>query len=257
VIRISPKVFLSLSFFLILLAFTSCKKINEATELGADLIPAVDNINTFDLSLNTITDNKLFNDTAELGLLDPISIGNLSDPEFGSTVASGYFSISRSAYGFYPFIATRPDSVTIDSVVLSLGYVGYYGDTNSTQTVRVFEIDPSSDFNDTTLYKYSSSPSLFKTSGTQLGSKTFRISDLKNPVTIINKRVITKRYVPSLLSLPPKRLKSRDPVLSSMSFWKTKAVSPEVLTLSINRTRGGKKISSLIEGNRVAINSAR
>lgn len=31
--------------------FFSCTKINEATELGDDLIPAVDNVNTFDTTL--------------------------------------------------------------------------------------------------------------------------------------------------------------------------------------------------------------
>ena len=199
-IRIDLNVLLYLTIFLGLLSFNSCKKINEATELGADLIPAVDNINTFERALNTLTDNRLLNDSAELFLSDFIAIGNLNDPEFGNTTASGFFNISRTAFGFYPFIATKPDSVSIDSVVLSLGYAGFYGDTNSTQTVRVFEIDPTSNFNDTTLYKFSTSPSNFKTVGSQLGSKTFKVSDLNDSMTIFRKRDTSK--VINVLRIP-------------------------------------------------------
>jgi len=48
--------------FLSSLHFLSCKKINEATELGGDLIPAVDNVTTFDTTLTVEAYNFLFTD---------------------------------------------------------------------------------------------------------------------------------------------------------------------------------------------------
>ncbi|HET6993548.1 MAG TPA: hypothetical protein VFI06_01140, partial [Chitinophagaceae bacterium] len=44
----------------LLILFTSCKKINEATELGADLIPPIDNVTTFDTSITVEAYNDIF-----------------------------------------------------------------------------------------------------------------------------------------------------------------------------------------------------
>jgi hypothetical protein len=175
------------ALFLSSLYFLSCKKINEATELGSDLIPEVDNINTFELLLETETDNSLLNDTTDLVYQDDAAIGSLNDPEFGKTEGSAYFSISSAAgYPKYPFL-NKSGSVAIDSVVLSLSYEGGYGDTLGTQTLRVFELDPSANLkNDTTLYKFSGNT--FPTIGPELGSKTFSISALKDSLTITRPR---------------------------------------------------------------------
>lgn len=175
-------ILLSSLFFLF-----SCKKINEATELGDDLVPAVDNIHTFEVALSTVTNNLLFNDTTEVGYSDLLALGDLNDPEFGHTHANIDFSIAPSSFGIYPFVGNNPDSLKIDSVVLSLSYHAAYGDTvnNGLQTVRVFEIDQNSGFNDTTLYKYSDPTSDFATTGAELGSKTFSIKSLKDSVTLI------------------------------------------------------------------------
>jgi hypothetical protein len=167
------------------LLFLSCKKLNEATELGGDLIPAVDNVNTFELSLETETDNILFlNDTTELLFQDQTAIGALNDPEFGKTQASSYFNISSSIYSKYPFI-NKTGTVEIDSVVLSLGYKGVYGDSTSMQTLRVFEVNPSSTLYDTAFYKYAGTD--FTTTGAELGFKTFAITSLNDTIPVIRK----------------------------------------------------------------------
>ncbi len=169
--------------------FSACKKLNESTELGGGLIPAVDNIKTFETYLDVITDNKDFQDTTKVYYNDNLAVGHIStDPEFGSTHADAYFNISSSFYPYYPFI--NKDSVDIDSVVLSLSYNSYYGDTNSAQTIRVFEIAPSAPFTDTSLYKYDQTP--FQLTGGQLGSKTFLVKNLKDSVLHIRKRDTTK-----------------------------------------------------------------
>jgi hypothetical protein len=169
----------------ILLLVSSCKKINEATELGGDLIPPVDNINTFEASFPVETDNLLFNDTTKILANDLVALGHISnDPEFGQTHADAYFSIYPiTEAGKYPFVDR--DSLVIDSAVLSLRYSGSFGDTNSQQTVRVFEMAQNSGFADSVIYKYSDGTD-FTTTGTELGSKTFALRSLKDSLTVIS-----------------------------------------------------------------------
>lgn len=168
-------------FFSTIVLSTACKKINEATELGGNLVPEVDNVKTFEKSFDTETNNLLFNDTAKLGFADVAALGHISnDPEFGQTTANLYFSISANAYGINPFSST--ENLVIDSVVLSLGYAGSYGDVNALQSVKVFEIPQSTDFNETKLYPYSATD--FET-GNLLGSRSFNISTLDDSIELI------------------------------------------------------------------------
>ncbi len=170
--------------------FSACRKINEATDLGGGLIPPIDNIKTFETFLEIETDNKLFNDSNKVYYSDEQALGYIgSDPEFGSTHADGYFNISYPNYMINPFV--KSDSVVaIDSVILSLSYGGYYGDTNSLQTVRVYEIAQNAGFDDTTLYKYGHAD--FLTTGGELGSKTFQVKNLDDSILHIRKRDTTK-----------------------------------------------------------------
>ena len=170
-----------------LIFFSSCKKINEATQLGDNLVPAVDNVHTFEVALNAITNNALLNDTATAKVIstDLVALGDMNDPEFGHTHANIDFMIIPSVVGSYPFV--KNDSLTIDSVVLSLSYQGAYGDTvnNGIQTLRVFEIAQNPGFNDTTFYKFADPASDFATTGAQLGSATYSIKNLQDSVTLI------------------------------------------------------------------------
>lgn len=170
--------------------FSACKKLNESTELGGGLIPPVDNITTFETYLDVITDNKLFLDTTKVYFSDNLGIGHINnDPEFGSTHADAYFNISSVFYPFHPFF-NKDSVIAIDSVVLSLSYNAYYGDTTSSQTIRVFEIAQNAGFTDTSLYKYDHAD--FLLTGGQLGSKTFQVKNLKDSIPHIRRRDTTK-----------------------------------------------------------------
>jgi hypothetical protein len=164
--------------------FSSCKKINESTELGDNLVPAVDNIHTFEVALNAVTVNTLMVDSTHIDYDDLVALGNMNDPEFGQTHANVDFNISPSTFGIYPF--KNKDSLAIDSVILSLSYQGAYGDTvnNGIQTVRVFEIDQNSGFKDSA-YKFSDPTTDFATTGPELGSATYTIGRLQDTVTLI------------------------------------------------------------------------
>jgi hypothetical protein len=122
-----------------ILLISSCTKI-DTTDLGNELIPAVDNVNTFEMVMDVITDNKLFNDTTRMLDGEYHGIGIIeNDQEFGKTEATTYASFSPTTYRSYPFV--NKDSVTIDSVVLSLAYTGSFGDSTSIQQFEVREID--------------------------------------------------------------------------------------------------------------------
>jgi hypothetical protein len=178
-------VLLSVSFILLF----SCKKINEATELGGDLIPGVDNVNTFDTSLTTITQNSILtsfikNDSGHrVAYSDLVALGEINDPEFGQVHANFSFNLSAPAYGSYPFKPRRDSLPAIDSVVLSLRFAGAYGDTlsNGTQTVGVYEIPFTglgTGISKDSLYRFNDPASDF--TGTQIGTSIFTIRTLKD-----------------------------------------------------------------------------
>ena len=163
-----------------IITFFSCKKINESTELGDGLIPAVDNVTTFDTSLVAVTSNMASIDSIRLASTDYVAAGHINDgAEFGTVHADFQFGIAPATVGIYPYY--HKDSVSIDSVVLSLAYVGGYGDTaQGTQTFKVFEIAPSSGFRHDSNYRYDDPNSFFSNTGVELGSKTFQVNKIKN-----------------------------------------------------------------------------
>ncbi|HEY0433097.1 MAG TPA: DUF4270 family protein, partial [Chitinophagaceae bacterium] len=139
----------------------------------------------FEISLNTITQNFAFNDTTPVVYTDPIALGDIDDPEFGHTHANFNFSIAPATLGTYPFV--NRDSLSIDSVVLQMGYIAAFGDTvnNGIQTVHVFEIDPAAGFNDTTRYRYADPATEFATTGLELGSASYSVRSLKDSLHLV------------------------------------------------------------------------
>jgi hypothetical protein len=146
---VKRKLIASASVFLAVILFiSSCNKI-DTTTLGSGLIPAVDNINTFDTTLNIISDNKLFEvDSTRMLYGDYHPLGIIeNDLEFGKTTATLYSSFTPPSYRTYPFTSNR-STVVIDSVVLSLGFVNVFGDTNAIQQLEVREINKLTLFED-------------------------------------------------------------------------------------------------------------
>lgn len=168
-------------FTLFIFSLTGCKKINEPTEVGGDLIPPIDNVNTFETFLATTTDNRLSTDSSTVSFADDLALGHLQDPEFGGTTADVYFNLSLPSYTSSSFDSLQ----TVDSVVLYLSYRGYYGDTNSTQTVTVSEIAQGPAFGDTTFYKFNHTPN-FPLSNS-LGTKSFTIKELDDSFKVVNR----------------------------------------------------------------------
>ena len=158
--------FVLLSFLSVAIIF-SCTKINESTELGDDLIPAVDNVNTFDTTLELQAAFFPFEDSSKHLFGENMALGRITDPAFGNTTADLYFNLSSPTYGASPF---RDTITAIDSVVLSLSYTTAYGDTTAAAQigVEVSEINLGNNFYDSIFYRYDN-PGF--TTGTSLGNK--------------------------------------------------------------------------------------
>ncbi|HUC82609.1 MAG TPA: DUF4270 family protein [Flavisolibacter sp.] len=182
---------LALFSFVSLCIFFSCTKINEATELGDELIPAVDNVNTFETTLDVTAAYHPFDDSSRLvvnsSFTDYMALGRLNDPLFGTTTADMYFNVGNSAgEKVNPFGVNVKDSIkAIDSVVLSIAYVGGYGDTTAASqlSVEVREMATNNTFDADSLYRFDENS--FATTGPVLGSRTFSVRDLKDSLTII------------------------------------------------------------------------
>ena len=136
----------------LLFLVSSCKRINEATDLGDDLLPGIDGVHTFDTTLTSLqTFNHIFEadkDSVAVFRSDDHILGNISgDPLFGKTNAKIFLELKPSTYPWSFSQVYNKDSLQIDSVVLVLGWKATYGDTTAPQKINVWEIDdPNNDF---------------------------------------------------------------------------------------------------------------
>lgn len=112
---------------------------SEPDSIGMDLLgpdqPGVFYTDTFSLECSSIREDSLRSDevTTAFNLA-----GSYADPVFGGTVA-GFFSEVRLPNNNTTF--TFGTSPVLDSVVLTLAYADYYGDTTTPMNFKVFELD--------------------------------------------------------------------------------------------------------------------
>ena len=136
--RILPLAITAISFFS--LFGLNCTKL-DTTDIGSDLLPAVDNVKTFADTLSIITTQGVFlPDSTYISRTDDHAVGINNDPVFGQTNASMYFQLKPA---FYPFsIGGLGDTLfaNVDSVILCLKYTGFYGDSTLPLQVQVREV---------------------------------------------------------------------------------------------------------------------
>lgn len=176
---------------------THCTKINP-TDIGTDLLPAVDNVHTFQTTLRVYADNYLTDDSTLINYADEHALGTIEDdPEFGKTEAEIYLGLVPSSALRHPFI--NADSIVgMDSVILSLAYTGIYGDSNTVQAFDVFEIsDP--EFKDSSGY-LAGHPGFSTTLLGKLGGASVSLQTIDDPKTIIIKS--DTQVVSNLLRIP-------------------------------------------------------
>ena len=172
-----------------------CTKI-DTTQIGADLIPAVDNVHTFADTLEVFgMQGELAPDSTRISISELHVLGNINnDPVFGKTNANIYLEFKPAFFPYYfgnakdsigqPY---APAGTGFDSVVLCLSYKGFYGDSSKPQHLKVFELDNAeTNFKYDSLYKINFQP--FITPSNLLGEVTVTPVDLKNYTFLNNKK---------------------------------------------------------------------
>lgn len=132
-------------FVLITIATTSgCTRL-DTSNIGGDLIPEVDNINTFADTLDVISSQGVFDgiykDSTKLSYTEEYVVGRLNDPLLGTTQASLYLQFKPNFYPYTIGKLAKDTIVSADSVVLCLSYKAFYGDSSQPLQLQVFEVE--------------------------------------------------------------------------------------------------------------------
>lgn len=180
---------LALSGFLIIVLFSwSCTKL-DTTNIGSDLLPAVDNINTFADTLDINTTQGVFDDTTKLSVSNSAEnyvFGKNDDPVLGKTDATLFLQLKPDFYPYY-LGAAGDTLVSLDSVVLCLAFKGVYGDTTTPMYLDVHAVKSTQHDEWDSLGTYSN-PSL----------RNIKYAPDVDPVSIANAPALV--YLPALRS---------------------------------------------------------
>lgn len=183
----------SVAGFLISLAFFfGCTKI-DTTTLGQDLIPSVDNIHTFDTTLNVVAvnyDNLNQCDTIHRSDLQALGIIS-NDPYFGKTKGEIYVEMKPASFP-YTFPSASPDSLIVDSVVMVLQYSHSFGDTSAQQKVNIYQLADSFHVGN----NYTSCTALSYDNSILLGEKTFYPYQLDDSVHAFKENAANQLRIP-------------------------------------------------------------
>ena len=133
-----------------------------------------------------------------------------------------------------------------------------YGDTNSTQTVKVFEIAQTAQFSDTTLHKFTDPD--FPTFGSELGTKTFTINTLNDSVRHVFALKDTTK-VANVLRIPLNnsfgyRLASFDTSNTENGGYRRDSIFKTLFrgfAIKANGTGNGLSYFNLVDGNKTKL----
>ncbi len=149
---------MNIKFFLLVCisvcCLTACKE--EDDIVGKNIQPDSDNLMLHFVDTATLYAFSLKDDSIKTDEMNMNLLGYISDPIFGKTKADIYsqFRLSDNSLDF-------GDGAQIDSIVLTLSYDGFFGDTLKPFIIKVFELDEGLDIDKT---YYSSSTLAYKSS---------------------------------------------------------------------------------------------
>jgi hypothetical protein len=173
-----------LKAFTLCAGFFSLVACKEKSTIKPDLVPDVDNINTFEvndlaISVKNTHFDSLITDSYGYPLM---AIGGITnDPFFGRIMAGAYIQFIPPAANF-----TFPTGVVMDSTVISLPYLSFsYADTNRTDNshalkLRAYEI--TDNFGDTSVKYYAISKLAYNP--LPVGTGTITIKSLYDTVKL-------------------------------------------------------------------------
>ncbi len=122
-----------LSLFVITILILSCNK--EFDKIGLDIQPAEDKLNVKYNDTTTLVTYSVREDSIPTGNSSVSLLGSYKDPIMGKSTASIYTQLRLSIAGY-----NFGEAPILDSLILSLAYSGSYGDTTTSQTVKVYEL---------------------------------------------------------------------------------------------------------------------
>ena len=190
--------FLISGFLFVSFINVSCNKL-DTTDIGGDVLPAVDNVRTFADTLQVITTQGVFfPDTTVVTRTDDHAIGFTNDPVFGTTTAGAYFQFKPN---FFPYYLGNPgDTISLynlyntgyDSVVLCLKYRGYFGDTTQPLQLDLLEV---SDLNFRDQVNKPNDVNYKPATGRLLGGTTVTVSSLRDTVHYFNNKDVSVNVI--------------------------------------------------------------
>lgn len=215
---------------LILFSFVfGCTKI-DTTTVGNNLIPAVDNIHTFDTTFSIIATNHDDTECDTIHRLNLQALGIISnDPLFGTTNGKIYVEFKPSSFP-YNFPAADANSFQIDSAVLVLQYSHSFGDTNSLQKVNVYQLSDSFHINQS----YTTCTLLDYDNSALLGQKEYYPAVLKDSVHAYQEEAANQLRIPISKSFIQNFIADSAQIFRSdsafINYFKGFAIVPDTLT---------------------------
>ena len=145
--KLKNKIFIAafLSAVIFLHLFTACNKKPDQVGLGLQPTSAELSVVFTDTTGLTVHSQREDSVRTDANVIKTGMLGSMLDPVFGKSTAEIFsqFRLSENGHNF----GTAP---VLDSLVLSLSYSSFYGDTMTSQTIRVYEL--SGDMNPDTAY---------------------------------------------------------------------------------------------------------
>ena len=176
-----------LTVLLITITITNCTKI-DSTTLGSDLIPSIDNVNTFQTDTFSLsTENGLFNDTSLVFKTDQHLLGNTAlNPNFGQTNATVFVQFNPGFQFSWP---NKADSLNnpfgdLDSAFVCLELSAsandnaIFGDSLTPMTFEVYRVT-GTNFKQDSIYRLAVNPNITD-DGIPIASITLAPRDINN-----------------------------------------------------------------------------
>lgn len=134
--RLSATLF-SITLSSVLLFLSSCT--NEFDSIGRDLIDSELIVNSTDtITITGITQKE---DSIPTSLANINLLGYINNPDLGQSLSSIYTeAIPRQQPSFNILDTLTPDQIVIDSAILALDYLNYFGDSLAQINLDVFEL---------------------------------------------------------------------------------------------------------------------
>lgn len=127
-------IYISICVGVLTLFFTACKE--DPGLIGLDVQPLDEYLNTDYFDTATIIAYSTLHDSVVSSNVSINMLGYIDDPVFGKTQAGIY-----TQFRLPTFRKDFGSNITVDSLMLTIAYSGYYGDTLNSFLVRVYELN--------------------------------------------------------------------------------------------------------------------